>query len=61
MEFTWNGKEPLKLKGGEERLFLNDGDRLELRGYSGSDKKRVGFGECTGKVLPALPAEYFQN
>lgn len=35
MEYTWNGKEPLVLKNGQQRLFLEDGDSLELRGYAG--------------------------
>jgi fumarylacetoacetase len=35
MEYTWNGKEPLVLKNGESRLFLEDGDVLEMRGYAG--------------------------
>ena len=34
MEYTWNGKEPLEI-GDEKRLFLEDGDAIELRGYAG--------------------------
>ena len=35
MEYTWNGKEPLVLKSGEQRLFLEDGDVLEMKGFAG--------------------------
>lgn len=35
MEYTWNGKEPLVLKSGEQRLFLEDGDVIEMRGFAG--------------------------
>jgi fumarylacetoacetase len=55
MEYTWNGKEPLKLKGGETRTFLEDGDTVEFRGFSGLNKNRVGFGSCKGTITPALP------
>lgn len=59
MEYTWNGKEPLTLKSGETRTFLEDGDVVEFRAHSGKGPKRVGFGSCSGTVTPALPHEYF--
>ncbi|CAD8180999.1 unnamed protein product [Paramecium pentaurelia] len=61
MEYTWNGKEPLVLKSGEQRLFLEDGDVLEMRGYAGEGENRVGFGRCKGKIIPALDEDYFQS
>ncbi len=61
MEYTWNGKEPLKLKNGEIRTYLEDGDVVEMTGYAGDGNKRVGFGSCAGKILPALAKEYFEN
>lgn len=54
LELTWNGKEPLSVDGGE-RSFIEDGDTLTLRGHCENDSFRVGFGECTGKILPAVP------
>lgn len=44
--------EPIRLPTGETRTFLEDGDRITLRGYSHRPgMPRVGFGECTGIVL----------
>ena len=39
---------------GEERRFLEDGDEVTLRGWCERDGfARIGFGDCTGVVLPA--------
>lgn len=58
LELSWGGKEPLTLDGGEQRTFLEDGDTLTLRGRAHAtidgSKVTIGFGECTGKLLPAL-------
>ena len=32
-----------------------DGDEVVMTGYAQGDGYRVGFGQCTGKVLPAHP------
>ena len=53
LELTWGGKEPLTLDSGEARSFIEDGDTLTLTGWAEGDGYRVGFGACTGKVLPA--------
>ncbi|KZL15402.1 Fumarylacetoacetate (FAA) hydrolase family protein [Pseudovibrio axinellae] len=53
MELTWGGKEPITLDSGESRTFIEDGDALTLTGWAQGDGFRIGFGECTGKVLPA--------
>lgn len=53
LELSWGGKEPLTLETGETRAFLEDGDRLVLRGAAQGDGYRVGFGECAGVVRPA--------
>jgi len=55
LELTWRGSKPLALPGGETRTFLQDGDRLTLTGWCQGDGYRVGFGEVTGRVLPARP------
>jgi len=55
IELTAGGKQPLKLRNGEERTFLEDGDAIVLRGWCArAGRPRVGFGEVTGVVLPAL-------
>ncbi|MGH1354668.1 MAG: fumarylacetoacetase [Thalassovita sp.] len=58
LELSWGGKEPLTLDTGEERCFLEDGDTLTLHGAAKGDGYTIGFGACTGTVLPALDAPY---
>ena len=53
LELTWRGANPLKLPGGEERKWLEDGDTLAITGWCQGDGYRVGFGEVSGKILPA--------
>jgi len=53
LELTWRGTRPLTLSSGEQRTFLQDGDRLTLTGWCQGKGYRVGFGEVTGKILPA--------
>jgi fumarylacetoacetase len=55
LELTQGGRKPIKLRNGESRAALEDGDEVILRGVC----RREGFptislGECRGKVLPAL-------
>jgi len=54
LELTWRGQNPIKLKDGSERKFINDGDTVIMKGYCENNEVRIGFGDCTGKVLPAL-------
>lgn len=53
LELTWRGTNPLKLKDGEERKFINDNDTVIMKGFAEKDGMRVGFGEVSGKILPA--------
>ena len=54
LELTWNGKQPLALSEGSTRTFLQDGDRVALRGWcEREDAARIGFGTCEGTILPA--------
>lgn len=54
LELAWRGTKPLAIQEtGESRAWLQDGDRVTLKGYAGSGEARVGFGECAGVVLPA--------
>lgn len=53
LELTWKGSKPIKLADGSERTFLEDGDTVIMRGYGEKNGIRIGFGECTGEILPA--------
>ncbi len=54
LELAWKATRPIELPGGEKRAFLQDGDRVTLTGWCQGPGYRVGFGEATGRVLPAL-------
>ncbi|KAG9678336.1 fumarylacetoacetate hydrolase FahA, partial [Aureobasidium melanogenum] len=55
LEQNRNSKTIIKLEGGEQRVFLEDGDEIIINGLCmGEDGARVGFGECKGKILPAV-------
>jgi len=53
LELAWMGTQPVKLKDGSERKFINDGDTVTMKGFAQKDDIRVGFGEVSTKVLPA--------
>ena len=53
LELTWRGANPLTLPNGESRKWLEDGDTLSISGWCQGEGYRVGFGEVTGRVLPA--------
>lgn len=53
LELAWKGTKPLKLNDGTERKFIQDGDNVIMRGFSSKDGVRIGFGEVSGKILPA--------
>lgn len=53
LELSWGGRNPLTLKDGSTRTYLQDGDILTLRASAGVEGARVGFGETSGLVLPA--------
>ncbi|MER6992548.1 fumarylacetoacetase [Saccharopolyspora hirsuta] len=53
IELTWGGREPVRL-GDQERTFLEDGDEVTITATApGADGSRIGFGEVTGRILPA--------
>ena len=54
LELTWGGAEPVSLDDGEQRTFLQDGDRVTLSGAApGPEGSVVGLGEVTGTILSA--------
>jgi len=53
LELAWRGEQPLTLDSGEQRGSIQDGDTVTLTGWCQGDGYRVGFGECSGKLLPA--------
>ena len=53
LELSQGGKQPIQLADGDLRTFLEDGDTVILRGYcERPGRRRIGFGECRGTVLP---------
>ena len=57
IEYTWNGEHPLKLADGGSRAFLEDGDVVSISATApGPRGTRIGFGEVTGRILPAREA-----
>lgn len=54
LELTWGGKNPVKMNDGSERKFINDNDTVIIRGYCENNEVRIGFGECSSKLLPAI-------
>mgnify|MGYP000041012788 FL=1 len=52
IEISQGGKQPMELKNGKTRTFLEDGDTVTIQAYCEKDGKRIGFGECIGKILP---------
>jgi len=54
LELTRRGARPIVLPTGEQRKFLEDGDEVIMRGYLvAPGAPRIGFGECTGTILPS--------
>ncbi|WP_313807084.1 fumarylacetoacetase [Flavobacterium sp.] len=57
LELTWGGKNPIQMKDGSERKFINDGDTVTMKGYCTNDEVRIGFGEVSSKLLPPIPTK----
>jgi fumarylacetoacetase len=54
IETTLNGTRPLRLPDGQERRFIEDHDTIILRGYAKNDRLRIGLGEASVTILPAM-------
>jgi fumarylacetoacetase len=59
LELSWKGSREVDLSnspdgdGCKKRKFLQDNDNVIMSGYAQGDGYRIGFGEVSGKVLPA--------
>ena len=58
LELSWGGQQPVPIVDGSTRTFLQDGDTVVIRGWSEKPGMRVGFGEVSGKILPAYPSPF---
>lgn len=54
LEISWNGQRPLTMLDGSQRTFLEDGDTVIMKGHAEKDGVRIGFGECSGEILPSI-------
>ncbi|RYR12032.1 hypothetical protein Ahy_B04g069550 isoform B [Arachis hypogaea] len=54
LELTWNGQNTLSLNG-VDRKFLEDGDEVTFTGYCKGDGYTIGFGKCSGRIIPSAP------
>lgn len=54
LELAWKGTEPIAMKDGSTRVFMNDNDTCTMKGFAEKDGVKIGFGECVSKLLPAI-------
>lgn len=55
LELCWKGTKKIILDNStpqQVRTFLKDGDTVYMHGVAKANGYTVGFGECSGKVLP---------
>jgi fumarylacetoacetase len=52
LEISWKGSKPVDMPDGTQRRFINDGDTVIMNGWGEANGVRIGFGSCSGKVLP---------
>jgi len=57
LELAWQGTQPISLNNGEVRTAINDLDTVTLKGFCEKDGLRIGFGEVSTKLLPALTSK----
>ena len=55
-EMSENGTKTIQV-GNEKRTWLNDGDVVKFTAVIKGDGYNIGFGDCSGKILPANPEE----
>ncbi|HQY88986.1 MAG TPA: fumarylacetoacetase, partial [Tepidisphaeraceae bacterium] len=53
LELAWKGTKPIDVGDGQTRTSIQDFDRITMSGWCEGEGYRVGFGEVTGRILPA--------
>ena len=53
LELSWRGSKKIHLMDGDTRTFLKDWDEVIMRASCQGDNYRIGFGTCSGLVLPS--------
>lgn len=51
LEIAWMGTKPIQMVDGSTRTFLQDGDRVIMRGFAQNTQIRVGFGAVEGTII----------
>ncbi len=54
LELSWGGSKPITLNDGSQRSFLHDYDTVIMRGFGSKGSHRVGFGQVSTQILPAI-------
>lgn len=54
LELSWSGTKKMTMADGSERTFIEDNDTVIMRGYCDNGTTRIGFGEVSSKLLPAI-------
>lgn len=55
LELTWAGQNPIEMPDGSKRTFIQDYDTVIMKGHCEKDGIRIGFGDVTSQLLPAIP------
>lgn len=53
LELSWKGTKPLILSDGSSRTFIQDNDTIVMKAFAKKDNLRIGFGDCSTKILSA--------
>ena len=53
LELSWNGSQPITLRDGQTRTFLEDGDDVVISATAPGAHGRIALGEVRGRVLAA--------
>ncbi len=54
LELSWQGTKEITLKNGSTRKFIADNDTVVMKGHCAKNGVRIGFGEISTKILPAI-------
>lgn len=51
LELSLGGKNPISISGGQTRSFVEDGDKVTIRGWAGNEQVRIGFGDVHNRIV----------